>query len=77
MKNSLRSAFITSAASLGLALSSGAFPYTVVVPDELAETDRFLLADFTNLLAQGGYLVSAEMRDGRLVSKTVRRVGEN
>ena len=52
MKNSLRSAFITSAASLGLALSSGAFPYTVVVPDELAETDRFLLADFTNLLAQ-------------------------
>ena len=32
---------------------------------------------FTNLLAQGGYLVSAEMRDGKLVSKTIRRVGEN
>ena len=28
---------------------------------------------FTNLLAKGGCLVSAEMKDGRLVSKTIRR----
>ena len=31
---------------------------------------------FTNLLAKGGYLVSAEMKDGKLISKTVRRRGE-